>query len=50
MAEHYFEALGDAFAAGELGAAVAGVTGLAAGDGCDAGVGVASDVVDCKTE
>ena len=51
----YFEALGDAFAAGEPDAGATGatgtaVTGLLTGDGCGVGVGVASDAVDCKTE
>jgi len=47
---HYFEALGDAFAAGATGATVAVVTGLVTGDGCGVGVGVASGAVDCNTE
>jgi hypothetical protein len=49
----YFEALGDAFAAGatgETGAIVAAVAGLATGEGCGVGVGVDSGAVDCKTE
>ncbi len=33
-----------------MGATVAAVDGLATGDGCGVGVGVASGAVDCKTE
>ena len=52
---YFFEAGGEGeFAAtGETAGTLAGkVTGtvLAAGDGCEAGVGVASGAVDCKTE
>lgn len=46
----YFEALGDAFAAGATGATVAAVDGLATGDGCGVGVAVASGAADCSTE
>ena len=52
----YFEALGDAFAAGAAGAVddpidgLAAVDGLATGDGCGVGVDVASGAADCKTE
>jgi hypothetical protein len=48
----YFEALGDAFAAGAPGAGATGaaVTGLVTGDGCGVGVAVASGAVDCNTE
>ena len=53
--QSYFEVLGDAFpagapGAGATGATVAAVDGLATGDGCGVGVGVASGAVDCKTE
>ena len=52
---YFFEVVGegDFAATGETAGALAGkVTGavVAAGDGCDAGVGVASGAVDCKTE
>ncbi|HKP48098.1 MAG TPA: hypothetical protein VJT50_15970 [Pyrinomonadaceae bacterium] len=51
---NYFDALGEALLAGAAGDAMTGAAvepaGLATGDGCGVGVGVASGEVDCKTE